>query len=210
MTASSSLSDNENKAVLRHMFTSDVTSLKKKKRRSSVGRPVTIMRDHPEARQEGGEEATTLVSRFNQLQEERVLTYRRLDDGHKAYLATRPQYDFTTYRHCVHDVTQAFSKVSEGVLEVEAALRSGGHTALADILEAIQECERRKLELTVHLQLARQMVEEVEEGGVIMGGGELERSKVRELRGQLGKVVEEINDLLTELRYEVHGEGEGD
>lgn len=54
------------------------------------------------------------------------------------------------------------------------------------------------------------MVEEVEEGGVIMGGGELERSKVRELRGQLGKVVEEINDLLTELRYEVHGEGEGD
>ncbi|MPC94438.1 hypothetical protein E2C01_089607 [Portunus trituberculatus] len=55
---------------------------------------------------------------------------------------------------------------------------------------------------TVHQQLARQMVEEV-------GSGELEQSKVRELRGQLGKVVEDINDLLTELRYEAWGDGEG-
>ncbi|MPC85187.1 hypothetical protein E2C01_079950 [Portunus trituberculatus] len=35
--------------------------------------------DQPEVRQEG-QEATTLVSRFNQLQEERVLTYRRLEE----------------------------------------------------------------------------------------------------------------------------------
>ena len=42
----------------------------------------------------------------------------------------------------------------------------------------------------------------VEEGG----SGELEQSKVRELRGELGKVVEDINDLLTELRFEVMGE----
>lgn len=46
----------------------------------------------------------------------------------------------------------------------------------------------------------------VDEGG----SGELEQNKVRELRGQLGKVVEDINDLLTELRYEAWGEeGEG-
>ncbi|KAK8400624.1 hypothetical protein O3P69_002438 [Scylla paramamosain] len=159
------------------------------------------MRDQPEVRQEG-QEAAALVSRFNQLQEERVLTYRRLEDGHKVYLASGPQYDFPTYRQCVHEATQAFSRVSDGVLEVEAELRKANHTALANIIEAIQECERRKLELTVHQQLARQMVEEV-------GSGELEQSKVRELRGQLGKVVEDINDLLTELRYEAWGDGEG-
>ncbi|XP_045122602.1 required for excision 1-B domain-containing protein-like [Portunus trituberculatus] len=157
--------------------------------------------DQPEVRQEG-QEATTLVSRFNQLQEERVLTYRRLEDGHKVYLATGPQYDFPTYRQCVHEATQAFSRISDGVLEVEAELRQANHTALANIIQAIQECESRKLELTVHQQLARQMVEEV-------GSGELEQSKVRELRGQLGKVVEDINDLLTELRYEAWGDGEG-
>ena len=33
------------------------------------------------------------------------------------------------------------------MLEVEAELRRANHTALANIIQAIQECERRKLEL---------------------------------------------------------------
>lgn len=47
------------------------------------------------------------------------------------------------------------------------------------------------------MQLARQMVAECD-------SGELEKNKVKELRTELGQVVEEINDLLTELRYELH------
>ena len=48
----------------RHLITSDTAALPP---------------DQPEVRQEG-QEATTLVNRFNQLQEERVLTYRRLEE----------------------------------------------------------------------------------------------------------------------------------
>ena len=47
----------------------------------------------------------------------------------------------------MHEATEAFSRVSDGVLEVEAELRRANHTALANIIQAIQECERRKLEL---------------------------------------------------------------
>lgn len=137
------------------------------------------------------------VRQFDQLQEERVHSYRLLEEGHKIYLSTEPNYDFPTFRKLVHDVTQDFKRISEGIIAVEKALRTDGHTTIADIIAAVQESEKKKLELTTHLQLARQMVAEFD-------SGELEKNKVKEIRNELGQVVEEINDLLTELRYEVH------
>lgn len=35
-------------------------------------------------------------------------------------------------------------------------------------------------------------------------GGEMEEAKVHEIRGELGKVVENINDYLSDLRYHLH------
>lgn len=141
--------------------------------------------------------AASMIHQFDQLQEERVHSYRLLEEGHKIYLSTGPNYDFPTFRKLVHEVTQDFKRISEGIIAIEKALRTDGHTSVADIMATIQESEKKKLELTAHLQLARQMVAECD-------SGELEKNKVKELRTELGQVVEEINDLLTELRYELH------
>ncbi|XP_045584668.1 required for excision 1-B domain-containing protein-like [Procambarus clarkii] len=138
----------------------------------------------------------SLIHQFDQLQEERVHSYRLLEEGHKIYLSTEPNYDFPKFRKLVHEVTQDFKRVSEGIIAVEKALRTDNHITAADIIASIQKNEKRKLELTTHLQLAHQMAAERD-------SGELEQNKVKEIRSELGQVVEQINDLLTELRYEV-------
>lgn len=43
--------------------------------------------------------------------------------GHKLYLASGPNYNFTKFRQLVHDVTQEFKRISEGVIALEAKLR---------------------------------------------------------------------------------------
>lgn len=147
----------------------------------------------------GQESQQSLSSKFFALQEERVLKYRQLEDAHKAYLLTGPQYDFPTFRTAVHNATVDFKRISEGIIEVENDLRENQHTSAADLIRAIQDCEKKKLELTAHLQLARQMVTEP-------GSGQMEVDTERDIRIELGKLVEEINDNLSELRYEVHDE----
>ncbi|XP_037792666.1 required for excision 1-B domain-containing protein-like [Penaeus monodon] len=137
------------------------------------------------------------ICKFNLLQEQRVHTYRLFEEGHKIYLSTSPNYDFPTFRQLVHDVTQEFKRISVDIIAIEKNLRASGNAAVADTILAIQECEKKKLELTAHLQLARQMVTECSES-------ELEKMKEKEIRAELGHVVEEINDHLTELRYEVY------
>ncbi|KAK3869271.1 hypothetical protein Pcinc_025410 [Petrolisthes cinctipes] len=143
------------------------------------------------------EGVTPLIREFYQQQEERVHSYRLLEEGHKIYLSTGPNYDFPTFRQLVHDVTQDFKRVSEGIIALEKRMRTEGHVAPANLVAKLQDAEKRKLELTVHLQLSRQMAAENE-------GGELEEAKVREIRGELGKVVENINDHLADLRYHLH------
>lgn len=67
--------------------------------------------------------------------------------GHKIYLSTGPNYDFPTFRQLVHDVTQDFKRVSEGIIALEKRMRSEGHVAAANVVAALQDAEKRKLEL---------------------------------------------------------------
>ncbi|XP_076045131.1 required for excision 1-B domain-containing protein-like [Oratosquilla oratoria] len=136
-----------------------------------------------------------LVKNFEQLQEERVHTYRLFEEGHKIYLASQPNYEFPKFRKLVHDVTEEFKRISEGIISIEKELRTSGNVAVADIVAHIQEYEKRKLELTAHLQLAKQMLQENE--------GDLEQYKEREIRKELSEVIEGINDQLSELKYAI-------
>lgn len=140
--------------------------------------------------------AFSLVRQFIQLQEERAHTYRRLEEGHKVYLNSGPDYEFLPFRQLVHNVTQDFQRISKNIITIENNLRTSGHDSFASIIASIQDCEKKKLEMTAHLQLARQMVAESDDG-------EIEKSKEREIRTQLGQLIEEINDHLTEIRYEL-------
>lgn len=53
------------------------------------------------------------------------------------YLATAPNYNFTQFRKLVHDVTQEFKRVSEGVIALEQKLRPV-NPKLASVIQHLQ------------------------------------------------------------------------
>uniref|UniRef100_A0ACB8F202 Uncharacterized protein n=1 Tax=Sphaerodactylus townsendi TaxID=933632 RepID=A0ACB8F202_9SAUR len=98
-----------------------------------------------------------LVRRFYSLQSERVEAYRLFEEGHRAYLRSSPSYDFIRYRQLVHEITQAFSGISQEILQIKGQLEGPhGRADLAQHLRRLQEKEKEKLELTAELQLAKQ------------------------------------------------------
>ncbi|XP_067118415.1 required for excision 1-B domain-containing protein-like [Centruroides vittatus] len=139
----------------------------------------------------------TLLKNFYDFQEERVFTYRLFDEGHKIYLGTAPHYDFIRFRHLVHEVTQEFKRISEGIIAIEHRLRTEFDCPhLADFLANLQEDEKLKLELTAKLQLAKQ--------NIIDHPDEPEQQlEIIDLKQRLRQVIERINEHLEELRYEM-------
>lgn len=70
--------------------------------------------------------------------------------GNKDYLDSGPDYDFISYRDVVNNVTSAFKIISEEIIDIEKSIRQTGSTEIADIVAAIQDCEKRKLELVFY------------------------------------------------------------
>lgn len=140
-------------------------------------------------------DAYRLIKRFQQLQEERVHTYHLFNEGHKLYLGSGPDFEFLRFQQLVHEVTQEFKRISEGIIAIEKQLRAGGHTKVSNFIKAIQEEEKNKLQLTAGLQLAKQ--------GLNSHPDEPERElHVLSLKQRLHVVMESINAHLEEVRYE--------
>ncbi|GAB6028965.1 hypothetical protein CHUAL_004760 [Chamberlinius hualienensis] len=139
----------------------------------------------------------TLAKNFQQLQEERVHVYHLFNEAHKIYLNTAPQYEFQTFKEFVHKVTEQFKRISQEIIVIENTLREDcGNASLADHIKNIQEAEKKKLEFTAHLQLARQ--------NAIDMPNEPEREiAVLEYKQRLNQIIGIINDYLEEVRYEV-------
>ncbi|KAL7638340.1 UNVERIFIED_CONTAM: hypothetical protein RMT77_010910 [Armadillidium vulgare] len=142
-------------------------------------------------------EIEELIIRFDTLQEERVKTYNTFEEGIKNYINSGPEYDFVAYREVVSNVTSEFKRISEEIINIEKNLRDAKVIDIADIILAIQDCEKRKLQLTVEHHLSRQMVADSD-------GSDIEKNVEKDLRRKLGKTVEEINEYLTELRYIIY------
>ncbi|KAK2140368.1 hypothetical protein LSH36_1377g00006 [Paralvinella palmiformis] len=142
------------------------------------------------------EEAARLLKQFYLLQQERVETYKLFDQGHEAYLSGAPSYNFPMYRQLVHEVTQAFKKISDEIISIDHRLEvEHGKIEVADFIKKIQEDEKTKLELTAKLQLAKQnMLDNPDE--------ESHQVEVEELKQRLRNTVERINEHLDELKYE--------
>lgn len=112
---------------------------------------------------------TSLLRRFSDLQAQRAQAYSRFDAGFRRYLDTaqegiyrcevlqRTRHDQTTlsFRKLLAEMTVQFQTLSQGVREVEAALRDAGHDDLAALLRQVQEQEREKLQSTLALQALR-------------------------------------------------------
>uniref|UniRef100_T1J7G3 Uncharacterized protein n=1 Tax=Strigamia maritima TaxID=126957 RepID=T1J7G3_STRMM len=105
-------------------------------------------------------DAYTLVKKFQQLEEERVYTYHLFNEGHKLYLTSGYTHEpFVRFRQLVHEVTQEFKRISEEISSIEKRLREESGEAeisVANLIAAVQEDEKNKLELTASIQLAKQ------------------------------------------------------
>ncbi|XP_051893800.1 LOW QUALITY PROTEIN: required for excision 1-B domain-containing protein [Pristis pectinata] len=100
---------------------------------------------------------TVLVRSLYALQEERVEAYRLFDcEGHQAYLRSAPNYDFIRYRQLVHEITQAFNRISKEVIQLRDRFHEEfDRPDLSKHIERIQEREQEKLVLTAQLQLCQ-------------------------------------------------------
>ncbi|UYV78151.1 C19orf60 [Cordylochernes scorpioides] len=136
-------------------------------------------------------ETLSILSTLFELQEERAYAYKLLDEGHKIYLSTAPFHDFEAYQQVVHNVTQDFKRISGSVMELERNLREQ-HPPLASLVSQLQCLEQRKLHLTAQLQLARQNILESSEP----------EAEVKSIRKEMTSVIDGINDILSELKYE--------
>lgn len=73
---------------------------------------------------------------FVALQEERVRTYGQLEQAHRRYLNTAPDYDFSAYKNEVAKATEAFSHISNRILTLQNTVDTVS-TALASCIEQV-------------------------------------------------------------------------
>lgn len=140
-----------------------------------------------------------MLHEFYSLQEERIKVYKLLDEGHKAYLNTSPDYDFEAYRQVVHDRTEDFKRISQRIISIETAFREEYQkVAVADCLKKIQEAEQDKLEKTAAFQLTKQKLQDEP------GCDEFKR-EVSDLKNGLAQVMEKITDAMEDMKYETEG-----
>ena len=175
--------------------------------------------------------AKILVAKdFLTLQEERVRTYKKLDDSHKVYMATAPDYAIEPYQAAVAEATSTFKAVSgrwrdhyesifcsckqesiviylwfftEKVIEMKKKFEGDSDyndPELAKCLGNVQSLEELKLRLTVDLQLAVQQAKDEPDEEL----EDLMDKNVNGIRRKLGDIVDEINENLTEIRYHIH------
>ncbi|KAM6235815.1 required for excision 1-B domain-containing protein [Porphyrio hochstetteri] len=143
-----------------------------------------------------GETVRTLLRRLRALQGERAEAYRLLEQGHRAYLSSAPDYDFPRYRQRVHEATLAFSRASREVLGIAGRLRHElARPDLAQHLTRLQEREQEKLQLTAQLQLAQQQAQDQPDV-------DAHQQEVRELKHRLIKTIEAISEILQDLKYD--------
>ena len=71
---------------------------------------------------------------FRALQETRVKTYASLQEAHKIYLKSAPDYDFKTYQKEVAKATDTFNDISQQVIGLETEL---GDSELAQFVRKV-------------------------------------------------------------------------
>ena len=100
----------------------------------------------------------SMIKQFQELQEERVRTFHKLDDDHKVFLGHAPQYEegFDDYKKAVNNCTEKFKDISKEIIKIKESLQTDQNTnKLASLVGRIQELEETKLHTVVDLQLAR-------------------------------------------------------
>ena len=99
-----------------------------------------------------------LCKKFQQLQEERTKTFHQLDEDHKIFLSTAPDYEngFDDYKKAVNESTERFKFISKEIIRIKETLEQDPSAAqIAKLIGRVQELEENKLRIVCDLQLAR-------------------------------------------------------
>ena len=76
-----------------------------------------------------------IAEEFRALQETRVKTYASLQEAHKVYLKSAPDYDFPSYQKEVAKATNAFKDISQQIIGLETEL---GDSELAQFVRQVR------------------------------------------------------------------------
>lgn len=148
-----------------------------------------------------GSTAYSLLRKFQQLQEERVHTYKIFHEGHKIYLSTGPNYDFVQFRNLVQDITQDFKRISEEIIKIECELRNMQPELSLHVIK-VQDYEKRQLELMARLQLAKQELQDMRHVKEEAENDILIR-EVHYLKKELATVQDKINENMEAICYQL-------
>ena len=102
--------------------------------------------------------ALDLARKFQQLQEQRTKTFHQLDEDHKVFLSTAPDYEngFDDYKKAVNECTERFKLISREIIKIRETLEQDTNLAkVASLIGKVQELEENKLKIVCDLQLAR-------------------------------------------------------
>ena len=124
---------------------------------------------------------------IRQLQEQRVLAFRQLEEGFSAMCKAQ---NFEGFAALTGTITRTFAELSASINSKEAGLREVGQRATADIVRQLQEGEGAKLQLVAHLLIKRQRLQAL-------------RSKVAASRGDASAQLSDDMDALDALENEV-------
>ena len=159
----------------------------------------------------------SMIKQFQQLQEERVRTFHKLDDDHKVFLGHAPDYEegFDDYKKAVNNCTEKFKDISKEIMKIKDSLQRDDNTnKLASLVGRVQELEETKLHTVVDLQLARLenffLVKMQSNVYVLLRQQAFDnlddplcQKNADLIKAKLIKLEEEINETLTDIRYEV-------
>lgn len=143
--------------------------------------------------------AYSLLKKFQQLQEERVHTYKMFQEGHKIYLSSGPDYDFVKFRSLVKDITEDFKRISNDIIKIECQLRLT-QPELAVHVAKVQDYEKQQLELMARLQLSKQELQDRPRADPDI---DVLKNQIHELKKELAVVQEKINENMEAVCYQV-------
>jgi hypothetical protein len=125
--------------------------------------------------------ADLLASLF-QLQSQRCLTYQRLADAQTIFFETR---NLPAFQNFLGDITVIFARISEEILQIKKRFET--NKLVVKHIELLQDYEQKKLQWTNECFLAL-IAKQTE--------------RVDDLRQKLIDLVDHINEVLEELRYD--------
>ncbi|CAF0828562.1 unnamed protein product [Rotaria sordida] len=123
-----------------------------------------------------------LLPTLFRLQSQRCLTYQRLYDAQLMFLNT---HNFPAFQTFLSDITVIFGRISEEILLIKKRLENNKN--IFKHIEQLQGYEQQKLQLTNDLFVAKI---------------EKKNEQFEEINQKLVKLIDNINEILEELRYD--------